>query len=43
MLSSLLLGENSAVNQFRVACFCMLLLGILTLIAAIRSRVKRGQ
>lgn len=43
MLSSLMLGESSAVNQFRVACFGMLLLGILTLIAAIRSRVKRGQ
>ena len=41
--ASILLGENSAVNQFRVACFGMLLLGILTLIAAIRSRVKRGQ
>ena len=41
--ASLLLGENSAVNQFRVACFGMLLLGILMLIAAMRSRVKRGQ
>ncbi len=43
MLSSLMLGENSAVNQFRVACFGMLLLGILMLIAAMRSRVKGGQ
>ena len=43
MLSSLLLGENSVVNQFRVACFGMLLLGILMLIAAMRSRVKGGQ
>ncbi len=42
MLSSLMLGENSAVNQFRVACFGMLL-GILMLIAAMRSRVKGGQ
>ncbi len=41
--ASLLLGENSAVNQFRVACFGMLLLGILMLIAAMRARVKRGQ
>lgn len=41
--AALLLGENSAVNQFRVACFGMLLLGILMLIAAMRSRVKRGQ
>lgn len=41
--ASILLGENSAVNQFRVACFGMLLLGILMLIAAMRSRVKGGQ
>lgn len=41
--ASILLGENSAVNQFRVAFFGMLMLGILVLIAAIRSRGKRGR
>lgn len=41
--ASILLGENSAVNQFRVAFFGMLMLGILVLIAAMRSRGKRGR
>ncbi len=42
-MASILLGENSAVNQFRVAFFGMLMLGILVLIAAMRSRGKRGR
>lgn len=41
--ASILLGENSAVNQFRVAFFGMLMLGILVLTAAMRSRGKRGR
>ena len=41
--ASILLGENSAVNQFRVAFFGMLMLGVLVLIAAMRSRGKRGR
>ncbi len=41
--ASVLLGENSAVNQFRVAFFGMLILGILVLTAAMRSRKKGGR
>lgn len=41
--ASLLLGENSAVNQFRVAFFGMLALGGLVLLVTMRSHVKHGQ
>lgn len=41
--ASILLGENSAVNQFQVAFFGMLMLGVLVLTAAMRSRGKRGR
>lgn len=41
--ASVLLGENSAVNQFRIAFFGMLVLGALVLINTMRSRAKYGQ
>ena len=41
--ASILLGENSAENQFRAAFFGMLILGGAVLIVTMRSRKKRGQ
>lgn len=41
--AALLLGENSAVNQFQVAFFGMLVLGGLVLVVTMCSRGRRGQ